>query len=144
MLIELLVSTGIVLGLLGVVFSLVDPSGGVLAVQTQTADLHQRQRAALSELHRDLLAAGSGPHPGMLGTVAHLLPAVAPALRGEGGGASGVDRLSVVYARSGESGARLAAPLPGSGGTRHGNTGRRVQRHSLRPDRGRRRIGDRL
>ncbi len=118
MLIELLVSTGIVLGLLGVVFSLVDPSGGVLAIQTQMADLHQRQRAALSELHRDLLAAGSGPHPGTLGTVAHLLPAVAPALRGEGGGgASGVDRLSVVYARSGESGARLATPLSGAGGS---------------------------
>ncbi len=118
MLIELLVSTGIVLGLLGVVFALLDPSGGVLAVQTQTADLQQRQRAALVDLQRDLLAAGSGPHPGTLGTVAHLVPAVAPALRGQGaGGVAGNDRLSVVYARAGESGARLAAPLPGAGGS---------------------------
>ncbi|MXZ70475.1 MAG: hypothetical protein F4Z04_03030 [Acidobacteria bacterium] len=118
MLVELLVSTGIVLGLLGVVATLLDPSGGVLAVQTHAVDLHQRQRAALAELHRDLLAAGSGPHPGMLGTVAHVMPAVAPVLRGEGAtGAVGADRLSVVYARSNASGARLAAPLPGAGGS---------------------------
>lgn len=118
MLIELLVSTAIILGLLGVVAGLLDPSGGILAVQTQAVDLHQRQRAALGELHRDLLAAGSGPHPGTLGTVSHLMPAVAPVLRGQGGGgAAGADRLSVVYARSGESGARLAVPLPGAGGT---------------------------
>ncbi len=117
MLIELLISTAIVLGLLGVVAGLLDPSGGVLAVQSQAADVQQRQRAALNELHRDLLAAGSGPHPGMMGTVAHLLPAVTPALRGQGApGVTGTDRLSVVYARSADSGARLATPLPGAGG----------------------------
>ena len=118
MLIELLVSTGIVLGLLGVVAALLDPSGGILAVQTHAVDLQQRQRAALGELHRDLLAAGSGPHPGALGTVAHLMPAVAPALRGQGAtGVAGTDRFSVLYARSNASGARLAAPLPGAGGS---------------------------
>ena len=85
MLIELLVSVTIVLALLGAVFSLVDPSGGTLAVQSLTADLHQRQRGVLAELHRHLLLAGSGPHPGMNGVVAHLRPAVAPALRGAAG-----------------------------------------------------------
>ncbi len=117
MLIELLASAGIVLGLLGVVFSLVDPAGGVLAVQSQTAELQQRQRAVLAELHRDLLAAGSGPHPGILGTVAHLTPAVAPRLRGMPPTRdAGTDRLSMIYARSGESGARLTAPVAGLGG----------------------------
>ena len=117
MLIELLASAGIVLGLLGVVFGLVDPGSGVLAVQSRSAELHQRQRAALAELHRDLVAAGSGPHPGILGTVAHLTPAVAPRLRGTPPTrAAGSDRLSVVYAPSGESGARLTTPVAGAGG----------------------------
>ena len=115
MLIELLVSVAIVLGLLGVVFGLVDPSGGALAVQSLTADVHQRQRATLGEIHRHLLLAGSGPMPGANGVIAHLRPAVAPALRGAAADpAPGADRVSVLYAVPGASGARLAAPLSGS------------------------------
>ncbi len=115
MLIELLVSVAIVLGLVGVVFGLVAPSGGALAVQTLTAEVHQRQRSALGELHRDLLLAGSGPHPGVNGVVAHLRPAVAPALRGAARDLTqGADRVSVLYAPPGASGARLATDLAGS------------------------------
>ena len=115
MLIELLVSVTIVLALLGAVFSLVDPSGGTLAVQSLTADLHQRQRGVLAELHRHLLLAGSGPHPGTNGVVAHLRPAVAPALRGAAGDLSqGADRVSVLYTPPGETGARLASDLLGN------------------------------
>lgn len=114
MLIELLVSVGIVLGLLGLVFGLVDPSGGALAVQSLTADVHQRQRTTLGEIHRHLLLAGSGPLPGANGVVAHLRPAVAPALRGAADPAPGADRVSVLYAVPGAAGARLAVPLSGS------------------------------
>lgn len=115
MLIELLVSVAVVLGLLGAVFGLVDPSGGALAVQSLAADVHQRQRATLGEIHRHLLLAGSGPMPGANGVIAHLRPAVAPALRGSAANpASGADRVSVLYAVPGASGARLAAPLSGS------------------------------
>lgn len=114
MLIELLVSVGIVLGLLGIVFGLVDPSGGALAVQSLTADVHQRQRTTLAEIHRHLLLAGSGPAPGTNGVIAHLRPAVAPALRGAADPTPGADRVSVLYAVPGASGARLAVPLAGS------------------------------
>ena len=118
MLTELLVSVAIVLGLLGVVFELVDPSDGTAAVQSLAADLQQRQRAALAELHRHLLLAGSGPHPGLNGIVAHLRPAVAPALRGMARDRSaGTDRLSVLYAPPGESGALLASDVAASPAT---------------------------
>lgn len=118
MLTELLVSVAIVLGLLGVVFELVDPSDGTVAVQSLAADLQQRQRAALAEFHRHLLLAGSGPHPGLNGIVAHLRPAVAPALRGMAGDRSpGTDRLSVLYAPPGESGAQLAGDVTTSPAT---------------------------
>ena len=118
MLVELLVSVAIVLALLGIVFELVDPSAGTLAVQSLTADVHQRQRAALGELHRQLLLAGSGPHPGTNGVVAHLRPAVAPSLRGAATNLSpGADRVSVLYAPSGEAGARLANDIAGSSAT---------------------------
>ena len=118
MLTELLVSVAIVVGLLGVVFELVDPSDGAAAVQSLAADVQQRQRAALAELHRQLLLAGSGPHPGLNGVVAHLRPAVAPALRGMARDrAPGTDRLSVLYAPPGDSGARLAGELAASPAT---------------------------
>ena len=118
MLIELLVSVAIVLGLLGVVFEMVDPSRGAVTVQSLAADLHQRQRAALGELHRHLLLAGSGPHPGTNGSIAHLRPAVAPALRGAAASlAPGADRLSVLYAPPGEAGALLANDITASPAT---------------------------
>ena len=118
MLTELLVSVAIVVGLLGVVFELVDPSDGTAAVQTLAADVQQRQRAALAELHRHLLLAGSGPHPGLNGSVAHLRPAVAPALRGMAGDRSpGTDRFSVLYAPPGEAGALLAGDVASSPAT---------------------------
>ncbi|MCY3730851.1 MAG: hypothetical protein OXF98_05870, partial [Rhodospirillaceae bacterium] len=118
MLTELLLSVAIVLGLLGVVFELVDPSDGTLAVQSLAADVQQRQRAALAELHRHLLLAGSGPHPGLNGIVAHLRPAVAPALRGMAGDrAPGTDRLSVLYTPPGETGAQLAGDVTTSPAT---------------------------
>lgn len=115
MLVELLVSVAVVLGLLGAVFALVEPSGGALAVQSLTADVHQRQRTTLGDIHRHLLLAGSGPMPGANGVIAHLRPAVAPALRGAAvDSAPGADRVSVLYAVPGASGATLAAPLAGS------------------------------
>lgn len=118
MLIELLVSVAIVLGLLGAVFGLLDPSGGALAGQSLAADVHQRQRAALGELHRQLLLAGSGPATAGTGVIAHLRPAVAPALRGSASDtAAGADRVSVLYARPGAAGARLATDLSGGEGS---------------------------
>ena len=115
MLIEMLVSVAVVVGLLGVVFGLVDPSRGAVAVQTQAAEVNQRQRAALGELQRQLLLAGSGPRPGVDGVVAHLRPAVAPALRGAAADrAPGADRLSVLYVPPGAQGARLAGDLAAS------------------------------
>ena len=118
MLTELLVSVAIVVGLLGVVFELVDPSAGTAAVQSLAADVQQRQRAALADLHRHLLLAGSGPHPGLNGSVAHLRPAVAPALRGMARDrAPGTERLSVLYAPPGEAGAQLAEDVTTSPAT---------------------------
>lgn len=115
MLVELLVSVAIVLVLLGAVFGLVDPARGVPAVQSEAIDVQQRQRAALGGLQRDLLMAGSGPYPGLRGTIAHLRPAVMPALRGAASDLTqGSDRVSVLHAPPGTSAAELAAPLSGS------------------------------
>ncbi len=60
MLLELLVSAALMLTLLGMVFGLLNPAHGAIVSVPQTADMHQRLRAAGSQLHRDLLMAGSG------------------------------------------------------------------------------------
>lgn len=112
MLLELLVSTGIVIGILGAVFTLFGPFDGAVAVQSRAADLQQRQRTVLSRLHRDLLMAGSGPHSGDLASLAHLRPPVVPALGGMRSSRPVSDQVSVMFA-SGESMALLATPLSG-------------------------------
>lgn len=61
-LVELLVSTAIMLTVTGAIFSLVNPSQGVSRVQPEFADMQQRARVAVDTLYRDLLMAGAGPY----------------------------------------------------------------------------------
>ena len=119
MLLELLVSTTIVLALLGTVFGLLHPARGAVGAQPQAAEMQQRLRAAITRIHGDLLMAGSGPHPRADTTVAWLRAAVVPARLGRGSSPAAAttfraDALSILYAPSHDAGAVLAAPLSGS------------------------------
>ena len=60
-LIEMLVSTAIMLVVTGAVFSLVNPAQGTSRVQPEFADMQQRARVAADTLFRDLVMAGAGP-----------------------------------------------------------------------------------
>lgn len=63
-LIELLVSSAIMITITGAVFSLVTPSQGTADAQPEVADVQQRSRVAADTLFKELVMAGAGPYQG--------------------------------------------------------------------------------
>ena len=60
--IELLISTSIMLVVTGAIFGLVNPGQSAFRVQPEVSDMQQRLRVATSFLHKDLMMAGAGPY----------------------------------------------------------------------------------
>jgi prepilin-type N-terminal cleavage/methylation domain-containing protein len=78
-LLELLVSTAIVLVLMGAIFTLVDPSQHTFRAQPEVSDMQQRMRVAAEALFRGLLMAGAGPYHGATtGSLANFFAPVLP------------------------------------------------------------------
>ncbi len=63
-LIELLVSTAIMVTITGAIFSLVTPAQGTSKAQPEVADLQQRARIGSEVLFKELVMAGAGPYQG--------------------------------------------------------------------------------
>ena len=63
-LIELLVSTTIMLVVTGSIFSLVNPGQHTFKAQPEVSDMQQRMRVAADMLFKDLVMAGAGPYQG--------------------------------------------------------------------------------
>ena len=122
MLLEAVVSTAIVVVLLGAVLSLVDPAQGAVAAQPQAAEMQQRARAAFAEMHRDLLMAGSGMGAGSRTALGWLRAPVAPGRIGGSTGHAGRpedDAFTLFHAPPGVHGAHLDSELPADLGEVH-------------------------
>jgi hypothetical protein len=63
-LVELLVSTAIMLTVTGAIFSLMNPAQGTAQVQPEVADLQQRMRIGADTMFKELVMAGAGPYSG--------------------------------------------------------------------------------
>jgi hypothetical protein len=61
-LIELMVSTTIMMVVMGAIFALVNPASGTARVQPEFADMQQRARVGAETLFKDLIIAGAGPY----------------------------------------------------------------------------------
>jgi prepilin-type N-terminal cleavage/methylation domain-containing protein len=89
--VEMIVSMAIALAVAGNMFGLVDSARRVFEIDLERSDMHQRARATLDALFRDLVMAGAG----------FQVPAVAPFRRGDINadlpGSAFADRLSVQY-----------------------------------------------
>jgi hypothetical protein len=62
--IELLVSSAIMITITGAIFSLVNPSQGTSQVVPEISDLQQRMRVGTDVIFKELLMAGAGPYQG--------------------------------------------------------------------------------
>ena len=62
--IELLVSSLIMVVVTGAIFSLMNPAQGTFQVQPEVSDLQQRLRVGVDSLQKDLVMAGAGTYAG--------------------------------------------------------------------------------
>ena len=63
-LIELLVSTAIMVTVTGAIFSLMNPAEGSAQTQPEVADMQQRMRVGNDTLFKEVMMAGAGPYQG--------------------------------------------------------------------------------
>ena len=63
-LVELLVSTAIMITVTGAIFSLMNPAQGNAQTQPEVADMQQRMRMANETIFKELVIAGAGPYQG--------------------------------------------------------------------------------
>jgi len=78
-LIELLVSTAIMITVTGAIFSLMNPAQGSAQTQPEVADLQQRMRVGNETLFKELMMAGAGPYQGpVTGSLVNFFASVVP------------------------------------------------------------------
>jgi type II secretory pathway pseudopilin PulG len=77
--VELLVSSLIMLVVTGAVFSLVNPAQGSFQVQPEVSDLQQRLRVGIDTLQKDLVMAGAGTYNGeSAGALSYFIAPIMP------------------------------------------------------------------
>jgi type II secretory pathway pseudopilin PulG len=77
--IELLVSTAIMITVTGAIFSLMNPAQGNAQTQPEVADMQQRMRVGNEALFRELVMSGAGPYQGpVTGTLVNFFAPILP------------------------------------------------------------------
>jgi hypothetical protein len=85
-LVELLVSTAIMITITGSIFALVTPAHGTSRAQPEVSDLQQRVRVGSEVLFKELVMAGAGPYQGATtGSLINYFAPILPRIVGNGG-----------------------------------------------------------
>jgi prepilin-type N-terminal cleavage/methylation domain-containing protein len=119
-LIEILVTTGIMLAVLASVFSILTPAQGTFQAQPEVSDLQQRVRVAVDALSRDLMMSGAGVYSGTLArsigalsnVAAPVLPYRAGGLDADPPGTFRTDAISLLYVPDTAAQTTTRVPLP--------------------------------
>jgi hypothetical protein len=101
-LLEMLISTGIMVAVTGAIFSLVNPAQGTSRIQPEAADMQQRARIVAETLYKDLVMAGAGPYQGAAtGNLANFFAPIFPYRMGKTGadpaGSYKDNTITIVY-----------------------------------------------
>jgi Tfp pilus assembly protein PilW len=118
--IELLFSMAIMVGVTGVIFSIVDPARGTYRTQPEVSDMQQRLRVSSSFLANDLLMAGAGAPAGgqQVGSLLNFFAPIQPFRTGilNSDVAAGVlyrdDAITMFYIPVGAPQAKLSTTMP--------------------------------
>lgn len=109
-------ASGILMVVLGATFRVLAPSQGILRVQPEVVDLHQRLRVAIDALAADLRNAGAGPRAGSLaGALGRVIAPVLPTSGRAGTRAAAghrTDAISIVSAPPAGAQASVAGNVP--------------------------------
>ena len=103
--IELLVSTAIMVTVTGAIFSLMNPAQGNAQTQPEVADMQQRMRVGNETLFKEVMMAGAGPYQGSVtGSLIKYFAPIIPRRVGDispdpvaGAGSFTTDRLTLQY-----------------------------------------------
>ncbi len=117
--VELLVSTAIILAVTGTIFGMMNPAQGTFQTQPEAADMQQRLRVGIDALHKDLMMAGAGTYSGAaVGMLNNFFAPVVPYRVGTQNPdpAAGVfyrpDAISLMYVPTTASQCTIADPMP--------------------------------
>jgi prepilin-type N-terminal cleavage/methylation domain-containing protein len=120
-LVELMVTTAILLAAMASAFSMLDPAGGVFASGAEAADVQQRARAGADALQRDLRQVGNGARSGSTaGPLTDFFAAVFPYRVGlgvDGPGSFRADTITLIRATGSYAQTTTGTTLPAQSAT---------------------------
>jgi Tfp pilus assembly protein PilW len=118
--VELLISTAIMLTVTGAIFSLMNPAQGSSQTQPEVADMQQRMRVAQEMLFKELVMAGAGPYQGATtGSLVNFFAPVIPRRTGrinpdptQGSGSFKSNAITLAYIPNSYSQSTISQPMP--------------------------------
>jgi Prokaryotic N-terminal methylation motif len=119
-LIELLVSTAIMVTVTGAIFSLMNPAQGSAQTQPEVADMQQRMRVGNDTLFKEVMMAGAGPYQGNItGSLIKYFAPIIPRRVGDispdpvvGAGSFTTDRITLEYIPNSYSQTTISQAMP--------------------------------
>ena len=116
-LVEMIVSTAIMLAVTGAIFGILNPAQGTAQAQPEQADLQQRMRIGSDTLFKELMMSGAGPYFGnrtgsLLSFFAPIIPRRTGRLNSEAHDVAAADRITLAYVPNSfsQTSIRLAMP----------------------------------
>ncbi len=119
-LVEMLISTAIMLAVTGAIFTLMNPAQGNAQAQPEVVDIQQRMRVGTDALFKDLIIAGAGPYQGpVTGSLVNFFASILPRRTGDlaadpttGAGSFTTDKITLTYIPNSYSQTTLSDAMP--------------------------------
>jgi hypothetical protein len=114
---EMLISTGIMMVVTAATFALMDPAQGMFAAQPEVSDMQQRLRVGVDTLTKDLMMAGAGTYSGsMTGALTNYFAPIMPYRVGnttpDPAQSFFTDRITIMYVPSTSAQTSISDPMP--------------------------------
>jgi hypothetical protein len=112
-LVELLVSSAVMLTVTGAIFGLMNPAQGTTQAQTEVADMQQRMRVASDAIFKELVMAGAGVYQGaQTGSLLNFFAPILPRRGGDGPNVFRDDALLLTYIPNNYSQTTISNSMP--------------------------------
>jgi prepilin-type N-terminal cleavage/methylation domain-containing protein len=119
-LVEMLISTTIMLVVTGAIFSLMNPAQGNAQAQPEVVDIQQRMRVGSDILFKELIIAGAGPYQGpVTGSLVNFFASIVPRRVGDvgadpttGAGSYTTDKITLTYIPNSYSQTTISDAMP--------------------------------
>jgi hypothetical protein len=114
---EMLVSTAIMMVVVGGIFSVLNPAQGTFQTQPEVSDMQQRMRVAVDTLNKDLIMAGAGTYSGsaagaLSNFFAPILPYRVGSVSPDAPGTFKSDTITLLYVPQTASQTTISNPMP--------------------------------